>query len=154
MKRHIVISMAVIALVALVAVPILYAQGHGRGHGNGFPGIMMLGHLAKAQEELGLSDQQVSDIKAIFKQLHDQNAPYKASLRGGFVSIAQTLLQNPNDVATAQKVLDQQNAAEQAVKANTLVAASKALNVLTPDQRAKLAAKLAAKVAAHSHSAD
>lgn len=154
MNRRTVISLAVIVLVALMAVPFLYAQSHGRRHADGFPGIMMLGHLAKAQEELGLSDQQVSDIKAIFKQLRDQNAPYRTSLRGGFVSIAQTLLQNPNDVATAQKLLDQQNAAEQTMKANALAAASKALNVLTPDQRAKLAAILAAKVAAHAASAN
>ena len=148
MKRTTVILFSVVALAAIIAVPLLYAQSHGRqgnafGGGNGFGGIMMLGRLEHAKQELGLSDQQVSDIQAILQQLRDQNAPYRTSIRTSMQSIAQTLLANPNDVATAQNLLNQQNAAEEAIKTNTLAAVAKALNLLTADQRAKLATKLA-----------
>ena len=50
----------------------------------------------------------------------------------------QTLVKNPNDLAAAQALIDQQTEAERAMKSNMLNAASKALNVLTTDQRAKL----------------
>ena len=49
-----------------------------------------------------------------------------------------TLINNPNDTAAAQTILNQQEQAEAAMKANTLAAVSKALNILTPDQRAQL----------------
>jgi Spy/CpxP family protein refolding chaperone len=52
--------------------------------------------------------------------------------------IMQTLLKNPNDLAAAQALLDQQTESEKVMKLNVLNAASKALNVLNADQRAKL----------------
>lgn len=146
MKRRNLIITAVAIVIALAAVPFSFAQmrGHHRGGpGSEFAGAMAFGHLDRAKAELGLSDQQVADIKAIFKGLHDQNAQYRDSLKGGRQAIIKTLLANPNDVAGAQALLDQQSAAERAMKANLLTAASKALNVLTPDQRTKLAAHLA-----------
>jgi Spy/CpxP family protein refolding chaperone len=88
---------------------------------------------------LGLSDQQAADIKKIFADLRTQNAPYRTSLRGGMQSVAQALLANPNDVSTAQALLDKQNDAERQMKTNALNAAAKALNVLSADQRTKAA---------------
>lgn len=144
-KRSLILGTAVL-LAVLVAVPFAYAQ-HRRGPhamamgGHGGPGgdMMMLGHLARAQEALGLSDQQVSDIRGIVKDLHAQNAAYRDQLHGSMRSVMQTLLADPNNVAAAQAVLEKQEAAEHAMKLNALNAASKALNVLTPDQRTKLA---------------
>ena len=52
--------------------------------------------------------------------------------------VAQILIKNPNDVASAQALLDQQLENERVMRTNALNAASKALNVLTPDQRTKL----------------
>jgi Spy/CpxP family protein refolding chaperone len=135
-KTTLTVSAIVVAVLALAAVPFLYA-GPGHVHGMG-AGIGPLGHLAHAQKELGLSDQQVVEIKAIFKSVHDQNAQYRDQLHGGFASVMSTLLKNPNDVAAAQAIMDQQATAERAMKANLLGGASKALNVLTPDQRDKL----------------
>jgi Spy/CpxP family protein refolding chaperone len=145
-KRHFVLTAVTIA-IALVAVPFAFAQMHGHGgpggpgeHGGpGFGGPSILGHLGHAKEALGLSDQQVTDIKAIFKSLHDQNAQYRDSLHGGMQAIAMTLINNPNDIAAAQALIDQQSAAEKAMKTNMLNATSKALNVLTAEQRTKLA---------------
>jgi len=132
------------ALVVMLAVPFAYAQhmrhrgGPGGEHGE-FGSVMMLGHLERVKQAAGLSDQQVADIKAIFENLKQQNAPYHDAIRGGMASVAQTLLNNPNDLAAAQAILDRQSQAEQSMKSNALAAASKALNVMTPDQRIKLA---------------
>ncbi len=150
MKKR-TITLAAAALVAvLVAVPFAYAQHmRGRMHGMGAAGgpgegghMMFLGHLAHAKEALGLSDQQVSDIRGILKDLHTQNAASREQLHGGMKAVAAALLANPNDLAGAQALLDKQEATEHAMKVNALNAMSKALNVLTPDQRAKVAQHL------------
>lgn len=150
-KRTLIFSAAAIVIV-LVAVPFALAQhmrGAGHGHGciAGGNGMMMLGHLQRAKAALGLSDQQSADIKKIFADLRTQNAPYRASLRGGMQSVAQALIANPNDIAAAQALLDKQSEAEQQMKTNALNAASKAFNVLTPDQRAKAATFLLLRMA-------
>jgi len=136
-KRNLTIA-ALVAVVALAAVPILHAQ-QGRMHGaHAFGGFGFLGHLQHMKSALNLSDQQTDAITAIAKDFHQQNAQYRQQLHGGLKAVAQALINNPNDVAGAQALLDQQSAAEKAMKSNALLAASKALNVLTPDQRAKL----------------
>jgi len=138
-KKYLTIA-AVVATLALVAAPFALAQRmHRDPHGPGeLGGVMFLGHLQHARQALGLSDQQVSDIEAIFKDLRTQNEQYRQSLHGSMAAIATALINNPNDLATAQALLDKQSETERQLKSNALVAASKALNVLTPDQRAKL----------------
>jgi Spy/CpxP family protein refolding chaperone len=155
MKKRLILISAVIALAALAIVPIVYAgpgghhmrgQGMGTGHmgmggGHGF-GMGPLGHLNRLQAKLDLSEEQVTQLKAILAETHQQNAQYRDQLHGGVKDIAQTLLKDPNDIAAAQAILDQQSAAERAMKANVLQATSKALNVLTAEQRTKLATLL------------
>ncbi|HKS24583.1 MAG TPA: periplasmic heavy metal sensor [Thermoanaerobaculia bacterium] len=140
-KKHLTIA-GVIAAIVLVAAPFALAQRmHGRAHGGpggDFGGVMFLGHLQQAKHALNLSDQQVTDIENIFKDLRTQNQTYRDSLHGAMADIATTLINNPNDVAAAQALLDKQEATEHQMKVNALQAASKALNVLTADQRAKL----------------
>lgn len=136
MKKNRLTIAGIVAVLALAAVPFLYA-GRGRHH-EGRGGFGPLGHLERAQKELGLSDQQVTEIKAIFANLREENAQYRKQMHGGFEGVLNTLIQNPNDVAGAQAIMDQQAQAERATKANLLTAASKALNVLTADQRVKL----------------
>lgn len=145
-KRSIILS--IIAAATLLAATFVYAGpgGHHRGGREGAHGFGMLGalgHLAEAKEKLGLSDQQADQIEAIFKDLHDQNAAYRDQIHGGISDVADTLIANPNDLAGAQAILDRQAQAEQTMKTNALQAASKALNVLTPDQRAKFAGMVA-----------
>lgn len=135
MKTRNLIITAVVAL-ALLATPLLFAGRHGHGQRGGeFGHLGMLGH---AREELNLTDQQVDEIKSIFRQVREQNAASRQQLHGGLKEITSVLLANPNDVAAAQAILDQQTQAERALKLNVLNATSKALNVLTPEQRAKL----------------
>ncbi len=140
MRKRIFWTTAAIALVALMAaVPLAFAQRTRAMHGDGmFGGPMIFGHLRHAQQTLGLSDQQVTDIRAIFKDLHQQNQTYRQSMHSTMQQVAEALIKNPNDVAAAQALLDRQMENERALRNNALTAASKALNVLTPDQRGKL----------------
>ena len=110
------------------------------GPGGDIPGAMILGHLRHAQAQLGLSDQQTADIKVVFEGLHEQNKAYRQSMHSSMEQVAQILIKNPNDIASAQAVLDQQIENERAMRTNALNAVAKALNVLTPDQRTKLSA--------------
>jgi len=140
MRKRIFWTTATIALVALMAVPLAFAQRARAMHGGdgAFGGPMIFGHLRHAQQTLGLSDQQVSDIQAIFKDLHQQNQTYRQSMHSTMQQVAEMLIKNPNDVAAAQALLDRQMENERGLRNNALIAASKALNVLTPDQRGKL----------------
>lgn len=143
MKKRIALTTAVVAVVALLGGTLLYAAPHGRRGPEGAGAFGPFSRLGRLQEELNLSDQQVDQIKSIFADLREQNAQYREQIRGGIGEVAQTLINNPNDVAAAQALLDRQNAAEAAMKSNGLTAMSKALNVLTADQRAKLGQLLA-----------
>jgi len=139
MKKKALIISGIAALLALLAVPFAFAQrAHRFGMHRGGDAAMFLGHLQHAKEELGLSDAQVDQIKTIFKSLREQNRVNREAMRGGMANVAQLLIANPNDLAGAQALIDQQTANERAMKINTLNAVSKALNVLTPEQRTKL----------------
>jgi len=138
MKKYTIAIATAVVLTALVAVPIAFAQHARHMRGDGFGGGMFFGHLGHIKSQLGLTDQQTSDIKAIFQELKQQNQPYRDSMRSTMQQVAQTLINNPNDVAVAQALINQQADAERTMKLNALNAASKALNVLTPDQRGKL----------------
>jgi Spy/CpxP family protein refolding chaperone len=144
MKKRVLVTTGAIALVALLAVPLAFAQRmhamHGMRADGEMPGAMMLGHLRHAKAELGLSDQQTADIKAVFQSLREQNKAYRQSMHSTMSQVAKILINNPNDVASAQALLDQQIEGERAMRTNALNAAAKALNVLTPDQRTKLGA--------------
>lgn len=150
-KRNTVI-LAVVATLVLAAVPFVYAQGFHRHQMNadsmsGMGGMMFFGRLHRVQAALDLSDAQVDQLKAIAQQVHEQNAPYRQQLRDARLQIAQMLLANPNDTAAAQALIDQQATAERAVKMNVLAGVSKALNVLTADQRAKASQFIADRAA-------
>ena len=137
MNRRTLTAVSLITLLTLLAVPFVFAGPHGR-RGRGEASFGALGFLRHARQELNLSDQQVDQIKAIMKALHEQNAVYREQLEGGMETIATTLLQDPANVAAAQAQLDRQAAAERAIKGNLLNATSQALSVLNAEQRSKL----------------
>lgn len=147
MKKRISILALTLIATTLVAVPLLQAGPHGRGAHGGIGGrgmgMGLFGKLHHVKEELDLTDRQVDDLKAIFRALHDQNEPYREQMKGGLHDVAATLLANPSDITGAQAQLDRQAAAERAIKQNVLLATSKALSVLTAEQRSKLGTLLA-----------
>ena len=147
MKTRTITLIVVLSAITLAIVPFVYAQQHGHMHRGDMGAMGMFGHFDRIRSELGLSDQQVSDVKAIFQDLRTQNQPYRDQLRNGRLAIVQALLNNPNDLGAAQSLLAQQEQAEHTMKANTLAAAAKALNVLTPDQRMKLSQFVADRAA-------
>lgn len=149
MKKRSLVLAALAVAVVLAAVPFVYAQGmhrHGRGDAGG-AGLQFLfpGRLERARQALSLTDAQVVQLKAIAENLRTQNAPYREELRGGMQAVAQTLLANPNDIAGAQALLDHEAATRKAMQTNVLTAASKAITVLTAEQRAKVAEFVAAR---------
>jgi protein CpxP len=146
MKKRLAILAIVIAATALAAVPILYAAGpHMRAHGGpgghgDHGGFGMLGMMLRhVKGELDLSDAQTEQIKTIFRETHEQNAQLHGQMRDGIHDVLTVLISDPNNIAGAQAVLDQQAATERQMKQAMLTATSKALNVLTPAQRTKLA---------------
>ena len=161
MKKRTTLIAVIVAAAALAAAPFVVAgpglgpgtgQGPGMGmhggpamamHGGEGFGFGMLGHLRHAKEELGLTDQQADQIKAIFTELHDQNSAYREQMHDGMRGAAEILLANPSDIAGAQALLDQQAAVQRTMKTNMLNATAKAFGVLTADQRAKLRAMMA-----------
>jgi Spy/CpxP family protein refolding chaperone len=139
-KRTLAVVIAALTITALAAT-FVYADPHGmrgRRHGGGM--FDPLSHLMAVREELDLSDAQVDNIKTVFRDLREQNTPYREQVKGTIHDAAAVLLANPNDVAGAQAIVDRQASAEKALKTNTINAVAKALNVLTPQQRVKLAA--------------
>ena len=135
--------LAILGLVLIAAAAALYA-GPGRhmrgGHhgGHGFGAGFMLGHLHEIASELDLTDAQKTQIHAIFKETREANEQYREQMHGGLKDVARVLHENPNDLAGAQAVLDQQTATERALKSNILRGVSRALTVLTPAQRDEL----------------
>jgi Spy/CpxP family protein refolding chaperone len=148
MKKRTAILIGTIVLVAATAVPLAWAAPgrHRGGHDAMGFGMMRLEHV---RQELDLSDAQVDQIRAVFKDLHDQNAANRQQMRSGIHEAAKALIADPNNVAAAQAVLDQQLANERTMKVNALNAFAKALNVLTPDQRTKLSTLMAEREARH-----
>jgi Spy/CpxP family protein refolding chaperone len=143
--------LAILGLVLIAAAAALYAGpgrhmragGHGGPGGHGFGAGFMLGHLHEIAGELDLTDAQKTQIHAIFEETRDANEQYRDQMHGGLKDAARVLIDNPNDLAGAQAILDQQTASERALKSNILRGVSKALNVLTPAQRTELAELIA-----------
>lgn len=144
MSKRITLIAVILAVATLATAPIVHAHpGRPGRHGLGarpVGGFGILGHLRHVKEELALTDEQTSQIKAILADAREQNAKYRQQLRGGRGGVADVLLANPNDLAGAQALLDKQASTERLMKQNILSATAKALAVLNADQRAKLTA--------------
>jgi Spy/CpxP family protein refolding chaperone len=145
MKKRLALIGTIVIVAALTALPLSAGpgghgfRGHGSpgGHGMG-DGLGILGHLKQLKEELALTDQQIGQIAGIFAEVHAQNEEYREQRHDGLHGAMEALLANPSDVAGAQALLDQKAAADRVMKANLLNATSKALGVLTAEQRAEL----------------
>lgn len=141
MKKRLVIITLIVMALGSVAV---YAGHRARGAGHhGFGGMGFFAHMHRIADELDLTDAQKTQIHTIFRETREQNEQIREQLHGGYKDVAKTLIANPNDIAAAQAQLDRQLDTERALKSSILQGVSKALNVLTPEQRTKLALILA-----------
>ena len=138
MNRRTLTAAAMIVSLT-VAAPLLYAQRHERPERGRASVFAPFAHIEELSEQLNLTDEQVEQIRVIFRDLHKLNAPYREELRGGLGTALQTLLQNPNDIAAAQAAVDRQAQAERAIATNTINATAGALKVLSAEPRTELA---------------
>ena len=138
MNRSTLTAAALIASLT-VAAPVLQAQRRERPERGRPPVFAAFSHIEELSEELSLTEEQVSQIRGIFRELHELNAPYREEMRGGLGTAFQSLLQNPDDVAGAQAAVDRQSQAERAISMNTINATANALKVLSAEQRTQLA---------------
>lgn len=133
---------AIIAIVALAAaaVPLAYARGEHRfgKHGELGEGSMFFGVLRHVKNELDITSEQQTQLREIAKEVHEQNKQYRQSMHSGFRDVARLLIAEPDNVDGAEALLDQQAAARKEMRANALRGVSRALKVLTPEQRYKL----------------
>jgi Spy/CpxP family protein refolding chaperone len=72
-----------------------------------------------------------------------ENAADREQVKSNLHRIAAILVADPDATDEARDILDEQQAIEQRLKANVLEGVSEALEVLTPEQRAKLGERLA-----------
>ena len=135
MKRIFPIALTAIAIMVLSAVPMLYARPNQRG-GRSDNALSM---LLKARAELGLSEAQTTEIRSIMKSLHDQNASLRTQRRDYTEDAIDTLVADPSAVVKAQTLIDQKAKIDRTRQTNLVNATAKALRVLSPDQRQRLA---------------
>lgn len=154
MKKRIAVITVVIALGTLAAAPLLLAHPHramgrpefrpgARGVHGPRAGAGLLGQLGRFRAELGLTEEQSARIRTIIAETREQNVPHREELRKRRRAAAQALLANPSDVSGARELIDERADAQRKLQTNVLNATSKALAVLSADQRAKLSTMLA-----------
>jgi periplasmic protein CpxP/Spy len=147
-KRR-VMAGVLVAMLVLTAAPALSAAPGQRGgpprmgeDGMG-PMAGLLGRMGRLRQELGLSEAQVSQLRAIAQEARNENAADRQLVRDAQRQAMQILLADPNATAQAQAILEAQADARSRLHANMLQNFSRMLNVLTPEQRAKLQEHLA-----------
>lgn len=142
MKKNRIIALVAAVAIMLTAVPLAFAaRGERRHAGFGEPGAL-LGVLHHVQEELDLTPAQKEQLRTIAREVREQNREYRKAMRGEMKGVAELLLANPNDISGAEALLDEQEQSRKAMRANVLAGVSRALNVLTPEQRSKLSEML------------
>lgn len=102
-----------------------------------------LERLERLRDQLGLTDVQIEAIRAIGQEVRDANAASRDQLRDGKGDVVSILIANPNDLAGARAAMQARETAMAKMKDNALEGASRALKVLTPEQREKLGAIVA-----------
>jgi protein CpxP len=147
MNKKVWMVLGAVLLAGLAAVPLVHAelngahQGmamHGGHDGYGMMGMGPFGKLRRLKSQLDLTDSQVDQLHAIAKDVRQQNAPLRTQIHGNMQNVARILIEDPSNVAKAQQLLDQQSATEQQLRGNILNGVSKALGILTAEQRTKL----------------
>lgn len=152
-RRKAILGISAALALGVLATPFLFARGGGggdpfalggRGHGAMFAhlGHGGLGPMGRLMRELDLTEEQKEALHRIHDSTIEQNRTAREALHDGFMDAAKILLADPQNVAGARAAIAGREAAIRALKDNALTAVSQGLSVLTPEQRAKLAAHL------------
>lgn len=152
-KLNVMASCKGAALAALLALGAVAALAQPMGHHRpGGPGMMGGPGYEHMLELVDASDAQRAQIKQIMKAAMDELKPQRETLRR-LHEQGQALLTAPTVDASAVETLRQQTqAAQEVVSKRMSQALVAAANVLTPEQRAKLADRMAkrrARMAEH-----
>lgn len=140
MKKRNWIIAVVIMLVGLASIPLVAAgrRMHEGMHGDAVEGFVGMRHLRYLKNELDLSDQQVDQLKSIAAEVREENAQYRQQMHSSFKEVAGVLINDPSATANAEQILDRNDANREQMRRNILDGVSRALKVLTPEQRAEL----------------
>ena len=154
-RRKAILGISAALAVGLLAAPFLFARGGrdgcplglgGRGHGAamfaGHFGHGGFGQMGQLMRELELTAEQKEALHRIHETTRERNSAARTALHTGFMDAAKILLADPQNVASARTAIANREAAISELKDNALTAVSQGLAVLTPEQRAKLAAHL------------
>lgn len=141
MKKGLLIT-GIVVLVAALAVPVAFAQHQRHGGHDGFGGFGPFARMHKLAGQLDLTDAQKSQIHDIAMDVREQSRESRKAMHANMIEAGKVLIANPDDLAAAQAILAKNAEPEATMKANILKGVSQALQILTPDQRTKLATLL------------
>ena len=154
-RRKSILGISAALGLGLLAAPFLLAGGGGEacplGMGGRSHAAMFAGHfggharhstMARFAKDLDLTAEQKEALHRLHEVTHEKNAESRAALHAGFMDAAKILIADPQNVTAARAEIANRQAAIDALKESTLSAVSQGLAILTPAQRAKLAAHL------------
>lgn len=119
------------------------AQGYpGHGPGPGPMGLPMFGHMGRWLSDVGATDAQRTQIKTIFEQARKDLATTHSAERDLFKQQMALLTAPSIDPIAIENLRVQLSADQEVVSKRMSQAMIDAANVLTPEQRAKLAAQM------------
>lgn len=136
MKKTWIAVGTVTLVAAMAAAPLAWA--HQQANRREMSPFMALERLRQLRGELNLSEAQLAELRKIGKETREANAAYRDSLRDNFAEAGLALLANPDDIASAEAILDRNETAKEELRANVLEGVSDAIKVLSPEQREKL----------------
>lgn len=136
MKKKAITIVAATLGVFLASAPIVWA--HQQAKAREMSPLMVLEKVRQLRGELNLTDAQVNQLRKIAKDTREANSAYRVSLRENFAEAGLALLDDPDNIAAAESILDRNAGAKKELRANVLEGVSEAVKVLTPEQRQKL----------------
>lgn len=145
MTRKRVILVMVLAIV-VASAPIVMAHQQVQAKRHAEDPLMFFVELRALRSELNLSPEQVGTLKAIGQTVRESNADYRASMKRVAAEAGLVLLGDPSNTEGAEALLRRNDAERVALRANVLEGISKAIKVLTPEQREILEKRLSSHV--------
>ncbi|HVT44455.1 MAG TPA: periplasmic heavy metal sensor [Thermoanaerobaculia bacterium] len=139
MKKLLIVSTIVVG-ITIIASPLVHAH-RSRAVPYAGSGIEELAPFAKLRwlrAELDLTDAQAREIRSIVFEVRDSNAAHREAIRASIGLAAGVLIANPDDIDAARRIFEERSAAETQLRENILLGVSKALGVLSPEQRQRL----------------